>query len=524
VFYEHFRAAWLQNPEKLQYIGKGDNLIPTIHVIDLARLVKRVIEKLPPVNYILAIDKTKRPKQKGIVEAISKGIGTGLTESVELKNVIDQQWSEYLNINLKMKPSIVFKDDEPSEDAEDPEAERERLRFKWHCEEGLSTNITKLNIEFNTFRGLKPVKIFTAGPPASGKTFYTKKLAEFYNIPHIHIQAAVNEAKQLQNEFGEEIRTKIEEIKDQMVEEQEAQKKGKKKGEVIERDNLVARLPDEILYKIFQWKLTQNASRNRGYVLDGYPRKYVEAQNLFLEPKGSEENENQENVDFEKYDLNTKIAPTSIIILKAEDAFLKQRVKELPEDKVTGTHFTEEGMNKRVKAYRDINNTEAGHPSVFDLFKERGINVFVEEALKNEKPLFESMKIYVERNGKPFNYMTFEHQDEQKRIEEAKQKERDNKSNKDLTKLKEEELEKDLRGQKEQFTKQRVSAIQEQERDLLDTRSQPIRQYLMDNVVPILTQGLIEVCKTLPEDPVDFLAEYLFKKSLEVPYPDPGAY
>ena len=43
----------------------------------------------------------------------------------------------------------------------------------------------------------------------------------------------------------------------------------------------------------------------------------------------------------------------------------------------------------------------------------------------------------------------------------------------------------------------------------------------MDNVVPILTEGLINVCKEMPEDPVDFLAEYLFKKSLEVPYPNP---
>ena len=66
--------------------------------------------------------------------------------------------------------------------------------------------------------------------------------------------------------------------------------------------------------------------------------------------------------------------------------------------------------------------------------------------------------------------------------------------------------------------------IKEQERDLLDTKSQPIRQYLMDNLVPILTDGLIEVCRKFPEDPVDFLAEYLFRRSLDVPYPDPTSY
>ena len=46
----------------------------------------------------------------------------------------------------------------------------------------------------------------------------------------------------------------------------------------------------------------------------------------------------------------------------------------------------------------------------------------------------------------------------------------------------------------------------------------------MDNVVPILTEGLIQVCKEIPEDPVDFLAEYLFKRSLDVEQPNPAEY
>jgi adenylate kinase len=85
-------------------------------------------------------------------------------------------------------------------------------------------------------------------------------------------------------------------------------------------------------------------------------------------------------------------------------------------------------------------------------------------------------------------------------------------------------IEKELRKQKEAYTKMRLDQIKEQERDLLDTKSQPIRQYLMDNLVPILTEGLIEVCKKTPNDPVDHLAEYLFKRSLDVPYPDPTSY
>ncbi len=45
----------------------------------------------------------------------------------------------------------------------------------------------------------------------------------------------------------------------------------------------------------------------------------------------------------------------------------------------------------------------------------------------------------------------------------------------------------------------------------METRSLPMRQYLVDNVLPLLTKGLLEVGRLRPEDPIDFLAEYLFK-------------
>ena len=40
---------------------------------------------------------------------------------------------------------------------------------------------------------------------------------------------------------------------------------------------------------------------------------------------------------------------------------------------------------------------------------------------------------------------------------------------------------------------------------MLEAKSLPLRNYLMRHVMPTLTQGLIEVCKTKPQDPVDYL-------------------
>jgi len=40
-----------------------------------------------------------------------------------------------------------------------------------------------------------------------------------------------------------------------------------------------------------------------------------------------------------------------------------------------------------------------------------------------------------------------------------------------------------------------------------------LREYLMRNLVPSLSDGMINVCRVAPIDPVDYLAEYMFKKS-----------
>jgi hypothetical protein len=64
-------------------LGKGDNLISTIHIRDLARAKKRIIDDDIKKNYIFYVVKTKRPSQKRIVQAISSGIGTGNIQNIE---------------------------------------------------------------------------------------------------------------------------------------------------------------------------------------------------------------------------------------------------------------------------------------------------------------------------------------------------------------------------------------------------------------------------------------------------------
>jgi adenylate kinase len=130
-FYDYFKMAWNQNPPKLPVIGDGSNFIPTIHIQDLANLIKRVIEKKPINKYILAVDRTKNKSLKGIITAISKCVGSGEVENVDYSNIEEIPCYNDLIINLDMKSSDIF--DDKREETEDKE-DFEKRKFKWHCE------------------------------------------------------------------------------------------------------------------------------------------------------------------------------------------------------------------------------------------------------------------------------------------------------------------------------------------------------------------------------------------------------
>ena len=47
ILNSHFKQAWLQDPARLPVVGDGNNLVPTIHVTDLARMVIKIFKTKP---------------------------------------------------------------------------------------------------------------------------------------------------------------------------------------------------------------------------------------------------------------------------------------------------------------------------------------------------------------------------------------------------------------------------------------------------------------------------------------------
>ena len=149
-----------------------------------------------------------------------------------------------------------------------------------------------------------------------------------------------------EDELVNEIKAKVEELRDAEVAKIEAERElidpqPEDGFPEIDRETLTIRLPDEILYKLLKLKLTENACRNRGYILDGYPRTYKDACEVFLQKikkfdeEGNEIEEDEpeleegEEKSYENYEPNKAIFPSSIIILKGDDDFLINRMKNM---------------------------------------------------------------------------------------------------------------------------------------------------------------------------------------------------
>jgi len=102
-----------------------------------------------------------------------------------------------------------------------------------------------------------------------------------YGIPVIRIHDLIEEAKVMANPLGDKVREELEETKRKKIEELEAQAK-KKKGMEVNPDLVIPRLSVETLWEVYRYKLSQRIYQTKGYILDGYPKTYADACQIFL--------------------------------------------------------------------------------------------------------------------------------------------------------------------------------------------------------------------------------------------------
>ncbi|XP_056249717.1 adenylate kinase 7 [Seriola aureovittata] len=487
VFHFFFKTSWLGQEPQIPVFGDGSNIIPTIHINDLASVIQNVIEHQPQPYYLLAVDYSNNTMEN-IVKTVASALGPGKIqkkpfEEAFLTKDLSTTEIDSMLVNLRMEGFHV----------------KELFSINWQCESGLVENMELVVEEYRQNRGLLPIRLCVLGPPAVGKSTVSKQICEHYKLHHITLKETISETiTQLENtvrRFDPDA-----ENEDSAAEAQDLLNRLK---DSMEQSG--GQMDDQLLVKVLKVKLMSNPCRNQGFVLDGLPKTFEQAKELF----SAEEDESEDGTSHIS-SHSKKIMPEFVLRLDATDAFLKERVMNLPERLVQEHNYEHEHFLQCLASYRE-NNME--DETVVNYFDEQDMTPLNLEITSSDEPdcLLLMQKIY-DTVGKPRNYGPSSQEVEEENMRKAEEKLR----REALEKAQEEQMEVEEARHRtarwEEWTNG-LEEVRQQEEELLEAQSVPMRNYLLEHVMPILTQGLIECCRARPHDPVDFLAEYLFKNN-----------
>eukprot|EP00892_Ulva_mutabilis_P009907 jgi/Ulvmu1/7289/UM035_0077.1 len=241
-FYDLFSKAWQADEmTALPVFGSGNNIIPTIHVDDCASFVVQLALSHPDIRYLFATDDS-RDSQASVVKGISERFASGEIVDSDPVSLFTQQGVEQLLLNLRLKRTDVGLE-------------------AMHARGGLVANLTTVSAEFIHHENLQPLKILITGPPCSGKSALADHLGCKYSLPVIRVAELLAAAQRLQPQDASAIEQAL---------------KGGKSGP--------GRLSPEQMAKLGRVILSGVPHRNRGFIMDGFPRTLREARELFTDP------------------------------------------------------------------------------------------------------------------------------------------------------------------------------------------------------------------------------------------------
>jgi adenylate kinase len=461
IFHPLFKAAWHCKPLPLLSLEDGSNLLPTVHIADLCSVVERLLEQ-DSKPYLLAVDAGQQQEQPqtllAITTKLSAELGTGeLTRPVQADVFITQDY-EFFQAGIRLAPAAV-----------------DELGFEWHMKEGLLANLSAVVKEYRDARKINALRLVVHGNDDLAMHALAQAVAAEYKVPHVHAATAVAKAAAGTDELAAEIHA------------------------------AGATVSDILTAKVLRRELTSAGCLNQGYVLEGFPQNLEQAKLIFRSPPEGEEAEAAAEEGEAPKETAAPAAPEYVVVLEATDDEIKRKQLALPDTKVT-----EAEMAARLATYRQHNQEDSptallalpALASVEALTLSSGGEASADDLLGK-------VRIYL---GQHRNYGPS--QEELDAVRELAEQEAAAVAAAEEAKRKGQEAEERAEAERRKALEaRRMAELQMQERELLEVRSQPLRNYLMANVIPTLTEGLIEVCKVKPDDPIDHLAEWLLRNS-----------
>ncbi|KAH1015540.1 adenylate kinase 7 [Dendroctonus ponderosae] len=409
---------------------------------------------------------------------------------------------------------------------------------------------------------LKPLKVILHGPPAAGKTDIAKRICQRYGAHYVSVKSMIDETL-------EDLRQNICVAREQALlkssgtprdtgsdedidEEEEEENEGDPMIDIqeeIERyeeqirdiNSLISsspnqKLPDDYVVRLMRIFLMKSQCQSHGYVLDGFPKTIQQAKELFGQAAEvpRESGEAKSTVEAEEAageggvdnlgdmmgNASVDIMPDFLISLQADDEFLCERVMKLPQREIQGTHYDEPNMIRRLIDFRN-NNTPDN--TVLTFFDEVEIHPIVLDITEEGLEDIECILAFLYKMfGPPIPGIGLtDEEEEQLRKMETEQRRLKQEAYLIEKQLAENTARQDYEDKMEKWA-ETLEKLQMEEEKIIAAESEPLRFYLMKFVFPTLTRGLSEVAKIKPDDPIDYLAEFLFKENPEGRMFDPS--
>ncbi|CAL8316201.1 unnamed protein product [Boreogadus saida] len=489
IFHYFFKASWSMPLDQLALFGPGLNQVPIIHVNDLASVIQNTIDHKPKSHYILAVDDSKNTLEE-IVMMISETLGPGKIqrlpkEEAILMRALEPEELECLSVDQGMEAPLL----------------KDIFNIRWTSESGMVENMERIVSEYKHFRQLLPIRIFLTGPPAVGKSTVAQKLCDYYKLHHIKVEQLIREKIQQLEEILSAVDQPENSGEDKQAETQE-------QLEAIQESLVMDQgvLADHLMIPILKEKLNSKPCAHQGFVLDGFPETYEQAKMIFLD-EDSDAEEGRSKIP----GCNKRITPEHVFVLDASDTFLSERAQSLPQGAAEEAGYTREAFVPRLAQYRLTTSLEE---TLWDYFDEQEIHPVHIEVTFDDPESEAVLKMITEAVGEPKNYGPSEAEvaEKARRLAAAQLEARALGA---VEKRRRDEVELGEMAAKHEEWKRNREEVKRQERELMEARSLPLRNYLMKYVMPSLSQAMLDCCAQKPEDPIDYLAEHLLQNVTE---------
>ncbi|CAO1367620.1 unnamed protein product [Diamesa hyperborea] len=520
------------NKLQIETFPPGSNFIPLIYLQDFINIMISIIKSFPDKNYrYILVVQPENLTMKNVMTVLAEVIGGSEMrikmcnkEQIFLMNekLMTQRVFNHMTLNLRLESEFLNNWD--------------FIMNGFNFE--LNTN--KLAEEFYRSRNLKPIKILLDGSPFT----YQRELAEMLsNYYAIHVvkhecflentndrllrkikkaeeylidmemmkQMQINEdAKSLENAVNYD--EMLEEVKNQTI---QWRSQSEAITEYLTRDD-ISEPKFEISKAYIMDRLKSFAcSKHQGYVMQGFQLDRAMASYLFLQDFEADTETSTDEIEF-----NADTKPDFVVILNRSQS--SDPICENIEDSFQAEMEIEMVDEKQKLEKCELNHYYETHQedvSLLNFFLDRDIipmEITIDDDL-NEKQINDIFESIVARIGPPRSYaLTREELEEIQRLKrEIAAMEAAERVEKEMKQAIKDQEEKER--QLEDWTNQMME-LKRQEIIEMEKRSLPVRHYLMKYILPNITEGLVEMTKLRPDNPTEYLAEYLFKHKNDMNY------